>query len=68
MASQVNSSDPAMIENVGKSLLHGIGNILSASSAGAKFDKNKIKHDDNKGNATKNKVRSYFIMMLHTVN
>ena len=45
IAGKANSSDPAMIETVGKSLLFGIGNILSASSSAAKFDDKKGKNE-----------------------
>lgn len=61
MATQVNSSDPVMLEKVSKSLLFGIGNILSASSSGAKFDEkeeksNKDKNENENRNDQKSKV------------
>ena len=38
VAAQANSSDPSVIEDVGKSLLIGIRNLLTVSAAEAKFD------------------------------
>lgn len=65
MATQVNSSDPSMIENVGKSLLVGLGNILTASASEAKYDEGQGNTDSAEVMKTdrKQKVRISFVLM-----
>ena len=61
MATQVNSSDHSMIENVGKSLLVGLGNILTASAFEAKYDEKGNKEDTTSTMKTERKEKVTYL-------